>query len=456
MTARTYRHWIALLALVTAECFSGQAAYSATIEQQIQRHIPQVIDYLNDHNIRNVGVLRFRVKKPGQKTSDSVGPLNSLLADRLEVGLILANPFQEERQLNIFKEASLQVAGIPGATHVNAAGRKLFFSQPYDLAWGRQSAMADAFLTGVVQVHDDNQHVTVGILCFDKQGGDLERVGEAFEADLDAAALGELGESFVLRGAFDHGSAKLTFEEDQTQKQHKAVKEAAEVKTQLTKFPYVDESAPVRLEITYDGQPVTVELRNGEAYLKEPREGQHVEMALVRNPTAQGRLGVVLKVNGQNTLFRQTQRDIDCNKWILSSDHTRTVVKGFQKENGKTAEQFRILSQDESARRAMDYGRYVGQIQLTVFQELTGPKPRPTLQNEDDEDLIAMLRGVHPPEQPRNLSALKGQLRRAGHDGSSLRGIIEGGSETASKIRTVTFVADPTPVMAMTITYYKP
>jgi len=268
--------------------------------------------------------------------------------------------------------------------------------------------------------------------------------------------LSELGESFVLRGAFDNGTAKLTFEDSQVKKQQEAVKEAARVKTQLAKFPHVDQSAPVRLEVTYDGQPVQVEMRNGEAYLAEPMEGQVVQMALVRGAAANGRLGVVLKVNGQNTLFRQTRRDFDCNKWILSADHPRIVVRGFQKENGKTVEQFRILSQKESARRAMDYGRYVGQIQLTVYKELTGSKPKPALLSEDDEDLVAMLRGVHPPEQPRNLNALKGQLRRAGRDGGSLRGIIEGGNEIRGKIRTVTFTADPTPVMAMAIKYYEP
>jgi len=434
----------------------SQPASSATIQQQMQRQIPHVVDYLNDHNFKNVGVLKFRVKKPGKKTSGSVGSLNSLLADRLELGLILANPFQKERQLNIFKDAGAQVADIESATHLTEEGRSAFFGPQYKQAWGTQTATADAFLTGIVQVHDDNQHVTVGILCFNSNGGDLERIGEVFEADLDAAVLGEMGESFVLRGAFDSGTTKLTFEEDQARKQQKAVEEAVRVKTQLVKFPHEDRSAPIQLEVTYDGQPVAVEMRNGEAYLKEPQEDQHVQLALVRNRAARGRLGVVLKVNGQNTLFRQTHRDIDCNKWILSSDHNRTVVRGFQKENGKTAEQFKILSQEESARRSMDYGRYVGQIQLTVFKELTGPKPRPTLQSEDDEDLIAILRGVHPSEQPRNLSALKGQLRRAGRDGSSLRGIIEGGSETASRIRTVKFTADPTPVMAMTITYYKP
>lgn len=445
-----------LLAMVAATIFFSEQTQAETLNRGLQKQLPKIIEYLNDHQFKTVGVLKFRVSKPGQKTTSSAGPLNSHLADRLEVGLILANPFDKERQLNIIKDASAKAAKIDKANHLSEAGRKAFFGPKFKLAWGNNSEVADAFLTGVVQIHDDNQHATVGILCFNKNGGNLERACDVFEVELDAEALGGIGESFLLRGAFDGGSTQLAFKDHQKQKQQQVLKAAAKVKTQQVKFPLDDPAAPAKLEIFYDGHPVAVQMREGQAFVTEPEEGQKVEMALVRNNSAKGRLAIVLKVNGENTLYRQVVRNIDCNKWVLTPDSTRTVVKGYQLKNNK-AEKFKVLSAAESARRAMDYGRQVGQIQMTVFQELSKPKPTPTILNEDDQDLIAMLRGVHPTGQPKNLGALKSQIRLAGRKEPKTRGgLIVQGEQTVNKVQTVKFNADPTPVMSVTITYYKP
>ncbi|WP_278465651.1 hypothetical protein [Gimesia maris] len=444
-----------LLLVLTAIVLFSEQTQADTLNQGMQKQIPKIIDYLNEHEFKTVGVLKFRVKKPGQKTTSSAGPLNSHLADRLEVGLILANPFDEARQLNIIKDASATAAKIDKANHLSEAGRKALFGPRFKLAWGNKSEVADAFLTGVVQMHDDNQRATIGILCFNRNGGGLEKACEVFDVNLDAETLGELGESFLLRGAFDGGSTQLAFKDHQKQKQQQILKAAARVKTQQVKFPLDDSAAPIKLEILYDGHPVAVELRDGQAFVAEPQAGQKVELALNRNHSTQGRLGAVLKVNGENTLYRQVVRDIDCAKWILSSDHKRTVVKGYQMQDNK-AEKFAVLSKSDSAKRAMDYGREVGQIQLTVFKELKGAKPVPTILNEEDQDLIAMLRGVHPAEQPKNLGALKHQIRLAGRNGSQTRGLIVQGEQAANKVQTVKFNADPTPVMSVTITYFKP
>ncbi len=434
----------------------GTNAKADTVHKQVQKHVPKVMDYLRDKGVQTVGVLKFRVAKPGQKLTDSAGPVNSLLADRLEVGLILANSFDEARQIQVIKEASAQVAKVDGANHLTADGRRAIFGSSYKLAWGDKSAKADAFLTGIIQVHEDNRTATIGILCFHRSGGKLERACDVFDADLDASILGELGESFVLRGAFDRGSSQLTFEDRQKKRQSRILEQSEQVKSQKTEFPLVDSAAPMTLEVLFDGRPVKVETRNGRAFVPEPVTGQKVEFALVRNSGARGRLGVLLKVNGENTLYRETARDIDCSKWILSSEHKKTVVRGYQLADGKTAEKFTVLSRAESAERAIDYGRNVGQIQLTVFQELTGPKPTPRVLDGDEEDLIAMLRGVQPKKSPKNLSALKRKIRTAGEDGLQTRGLIVQGEKTENAIRVVTFEPDPTPVMSVTITYYKP
>jgi len=426
-----------------------------TITEGIQKQLPQVIEFLNEKELKNVGVLKFRVRKAGEKdVSDSVGPMNSLLADRFELGLILANPFDESQQLKIIEGASDQVAKLDGANHLEADGRKKLFAHQYTVAWGDETVPADAFITGGVVINSDNVTAKVVLLYVSKDGGDAEQIGEMFTAQLDAQSLAEAGESFNLRGIFDHGKTTTSFKAAQKQKQDVIRKEVVKVKAKQASFPLSDPTAPMRLDIRYDGQSVPVEMRDGQAFVREPAEGQNVELVLIRNAAAQGRLGAVLKVNGENTLYRSTIRDLDAPKWIFSPKHKKTTVKGYQ-INKDRRDKFVILSDEESKRRAMDYGRNVGQIQLTVFPELTGPSPNQCILEEDEEDLVAMFRGVHPKEKPKNLGALKHQIRLAGKSGAKTRGLIVGGQSEGSKINIVKFKPDPTPLMSVTITYYK-
>ena len=424
-----------------------------SVHRKLQKHVPQIIDYLNKQGHKTVGVLKFRVKKHGQQTSDSVGPLNSLIADRLEVGLILRNSFDESRQLQIIKNASAQVADSELVSHLSAAGRAQFFEMTYDMAWGSKRRAPDAFLTGVVQIHEDNSRCTIGILCFDRSGSELKRCGDVFEADLDASSMGELGESFVLRGAFDSGKTQLT---GTRVADTEIVKQAHAVKAQLAKFPLTDITAPVQLEVRYDGRLMPIEIRSGRAFLPEPKQGQKVELAIVRGKSATGTLGIVVRVNGENTLGRETCSDLQCRKWLLTEEHKRTVIKGYQVDNSET-ESFTVLSQPESRKRAINYGRYAGQIQMTVYRQMTSRPnaPPPTFPDEDEEDLIAMLRGIQPKQTPANLSALKGQIRTARRD-ITTRGLIVAGDRTSNTIRTLKFSPEVTPVMSATITYYTP
>ena len=107
MTISTQRAFVLLILFCLSELLPVTTAKAEDIGEQLQNHAPKIVEFLNAQNIKTVGVLKFRVKKPGKKTSDRVGPLNSLLADRLEVGLILANPFDEAKQLNIIKDCLL-------------------------------------------------------------------------------------------------------------------------------------------------------------------------------------------------------------------------------------------------------------------------------------------------------------------------------------------------------------
>ncbi len=427
-----------------------------TITEGMQKQLPAIIDTLNEKNLKNVGVLKFRVRKAAnQEISDSVGPMNALLADRLEMGLVLANPFDETKQLKIIEGASDQASRIPGANHLDEEGRRKLFGADYTLAWGDELVKADAFITGGVAISPDNVSARVVLLCIEKNGGEAQQIGEIFTAQLDAQSLSESGESFSVRGIFDGGNTKTTsFKESQKQKQELVRKEVTKVKSQQTVFPLNDPSSPMTLQIKYDNQIVPIEMRDGQAFVREPAQGQEVEIVLIRNASAKGRLGAVLKVNGENTLYRSTVRDLDSPKWIFSPEHHQTVVRGYQIDASRR-EKFIILSDRESKERAIDYGRHVGQIQLTVFQEFTGPEPEQLILDDNKEDLVAMFRGIHPKTQPKNLGALKSQIRLASNKSSQTRGLIVGGASEENNIKTVKFKPDPTPVMSVTVTYYK-
>src|SRR4051794_15767530 len=56
-----------------------------SLDLAVLKQAPEIISYLKDHRYKNVGVLKFRVKKGDEPASDHVGPLNLNIAGRLEI-----------------------------------------------------------------------------------------------------------------------------------------------------------------------------------------------------------------------------------------------------------------------------------------------------------------------------------------------------------------------------------
>jgi hypothetical protein len=420
-------------------------ARAGSLESELLNKAPKVLKYLRVKGYHNVGVLKFRVKKDKGPLTDNAGPLNLTLAHRLEMALILANDVR--KPVGIIQDASAVAAKLPGANHLTSTGRTKFFQTTYPLAWGDAKVSPDAFLTGVAQVRADLRGMAVGILAFDMQARVLEKVAE-FTAVMNAAALVESGESFLLRGAFDSGKHQLV--------ENKAIQTAARVKNEEQQHPLKNRQAPIKLKILYDGKPVRLKIRDGKALIKEPRRGQEVVFVLERKDNRKDRLGVVLKVNGENTKYRERLQDIQCTKYIFLRGRKTLTVRGYQIDK-EMARRFRILSRAESKEKEMNYGADVGTISVVVFRERgagtrrQGPADPSQDLSDEAEDLAALRRGVYPRDKPKNLDALRQQLRE-----DARRGLIDQGRVIKSKVRRVRFKADPTPVMAATITYYRP
>jgi hypothetical protein len=409
------------------------------LDQALLKQAPLIIKHLQDKGYKNIGVLKFQVKKGENALTDNAGPINLAVANQLEVALLIANDNDVKKQLGLIARASDVAAGIKGGSHLTADGRQKLLAARYPLAWGNEEVTPDALLTGVVEVGADLRTLSVNVQAFDKNHAGLQPV-VAFKATNDSRNLVDSGESFLVRGVFDKGEPQV--------KEQKAIDYAARVKSAAVKNPLQDPNAPVALDILYDGKRVPVSFRDGQALVAEPQEGQKVELVLRRVDAAAERYGVVLFVNGENTLYKQRLPAAQCSKWVLSADSEPLRLKGFKTGVDK-GEAFRVLSRAESKKDEVYYGADVGTIAMVVFREKRGGDDK--LLSEDEQDLAAIYRGVLPAERPKNLGALKQQL----HADAS-RGLIGSGEVIKVETNKVKFNTDPTPVMSVTIRYYKP
>jgi hypothetical protein len=428
---------LAGVALLAGLGSAGAAEPAPTLERGLVQQAPALIKLFKARGYKNVGVLKFLVARSGSKGfSDNVGTLNLLLARRLQVALVLAN--DPSNPVGIIRNASAVAARTRGANHLNASGRKRLFAPDYPLAWGDKQVKADAFVTGIAQVSADLRTIDVSLLAFARGKTRLEPVGKDFTVRNDAGKLAEMNESFALRGAFDDGTA---------------VKTAARIKEKKASHPVVKAAElPVRLDVLYDGRLVKPVIKGGKAFLPEPREGQKVVFRL-RRDSGTDTYGVVLKVNGENTIAKQRQPDLYCRRWILRPGSGPRPITGYQ-INDREQEVFRVLSAAESKSREMNYGADVGTISLTVFRQRSSAAPPPDPLEAREEKRARVVATAKLPEKKESLGDLKKALLEEANEGE-VRGLIGEGKRKKKHVKKVTFNPDPTPVMSITLIYYR-
>ena len=444
-----------LAALLAALLFGMSTVHAADLSQTIHQAARDAIAYCKQNDIESVGALKFLIVRDDQ-FADDVGTINMLLARRLEIALVLAN--DPRKPLKLVEDASATANKIEGASHLSKAGREKLFSVEYHAMWGDQELVPDALIAGVGTVSDDLKTLKFSLLVARRVGNALEQMGKAdYVATTTPAVLTEVGESFATRGAFDGG--KIVKNSDSSDLPDDGLPGGSEpdaaTKTLLTSakkiksgttHPFNDPTAAVRLTVLYDGQPVPFDVRNGRALLREPNEGQRVELRISKDETSQ-RYGVVVKVNGQNTLKKQQLPDASCGKWILSEPNQTFAIRGYQMDESEL-EEFRVLSSAESKEREVDYGAEVGTLSVTVFAE---GEPAPLELDEDARESKIVETARLPKEPSASFGALKAKLLADAN-----RGLIAEGNRVQGAVRVVKFHANPTPVMSATATYYQP
>src|SRR5215208_5809592 len=242
-------------------------AHAADLEGALLDRAKALIKHSQAKGYRTVGVMKFLGAKDGGDFSDNLGTVNTLLARRLEVALVLAN--DPRNPVGVIDDASAVAARTRGANHRTPEGRKALFAAQYKQAWGDPNVrvMPDAFLTGLVEVSKDLKTLRVSFLAFDRVTNKLEPVPGVPDAVVAnrAASLVELGESFTVRGAFDDGKVEAKTKEkakaDPPKEKAKndppadlpkdtdAVQQAKDVRDKAARHPAEDPNAPVKLTV---------------------------------------------------------------------------------------------------------------------------------------------------------------------------------------------------------------
>jgi len=465
-----YRFYYFFLALLQSGKFALIGAYvlincvsaAEDLDAQYQVVAKDTLKKLRAARIQTTGVLKFSVGIGDGPIHKSVGSLNLRLAEKLEMALVMANPAQESQagnQVGIVRGASDVANSIEGANHLTLEGRKLLFTKAYPLAWvfrDQSSIIPDSLIVGVAQVHADLRNMNVELQLLTKNDLQLQPLA-TLTVPTDLEDLIDSGESFTTRGMFDDGSVQ-----ESRKKVELIVKKSFDIRQETTgksqpqaarQHPLVPSSnSPIQFEVWYDGQRQALEFRDGAAFMKEPREGQKVSFIVTRNGADKKRYGVLVRVNGENTLYRERTPDFRASIWILEPSLAKFSVQGFQLDKG-TRQDFRVLSDRESKNRTIDYGRDIGLISIVVYQEQSTSKP---ILSEDQIDLAVQSQA----QLPLKTASSRGQLGKSLFDQlmdqDGTRGLIAEGQSKAAAINTVTFDRDPTPVMATSIRYYAP
>lgn len=452
-----------------------------TLDAALRDAAPKVLAQLKADKDTGVGVLKFLVKVGDKPATDMAGELNMSLADRLEAAMILA---ADSEKLAFVRRASLAVAGNsdPRASHLTIEGRAAFFDEKYPHAWKAESIVPSAFVTGVATLDPKARTMTLQLQLFRKTG-ELVPLLDPMSLPLSRRTASEAGFNYALtaatapaligearaRGTKVKGAVELKKQEEVIARTEDLRKPGDDPKpgTPAAEPTAADALAisPVKWRILYNNEPQSV-TGNGVA---EPKAGAKVTFEL-ENTDPKATHGVVLKVNGLNTLFSQDTDSDQCSKWILAPA-AKVLVRGFQRD-GAEADPFVVLPPEASKADFVRYGPLAGTFRMTVFlgEEVTADPAEADRKEYRKQPeyvtAVAIARGVTTAvtkQNPGSLKRLQANLLDVFDESGKLdptgsRGLVVKGTDpAASPVNTVFFRPLPTvPTADITVRYYVP
>jgi hypothetical protein len=381
-----------------------QTARADALDAALARHGPVILDKLQEKNYKNVGVLHFRVKRGNRGETFYAGAISENLAYRLENALIIAE--LPSAPVGIIRDASARAAaaGVGRWMRSDQERRRLFSIGNYPLAWGGQKVRADAFLTGVVKVPDDFEQVTVVVEAFSPQSLKPVKIDE-FTVPTDRGLLGDLGQSFVVTRRGLSSNAR----------NHMAVayarrRDAAPPGEELAT---PGSTAGIRIDVRYDQQVQSIQPDGNSANnfrIPTPTAGQRVDIVLTHTGTPAETLAVLLQVNGRSTWRQQDMDAPMCQLWLLQPGETQVFQGYYMDLQGANLLPFQVLTEEESAVRAPEFGGRAGWIDMYVFRSDGG---------DPGEPMQISMRGVSrrslAASPPTTLTELQARLMRSGN-----------------------------------------
>lgn len=418
---RLGRFWPGL-ALLTVLGLSVPTVRADNIDARLNEEAPAIMKYLQQHNVKNVGVLLFRLQKGKSPSSFNAGPINANMATRLENLLILYA--ENDKSLGVIRNASAVVASQLPKSHWNEANdamRAATFKFDYPLAWGNQKVKANAFLVGSVGLSEDLKKTTVLIAGYRPGTPSIEKIVQ-FSVDTDRNILADSGQSFLLsRSLIKKRSTEVRKRgESLDQMLDKDAVMDADMRdkkqpTDASGSEYID------FQVIYDNnvQPMQPdEMSPGELRIPKPQPGQEIRFELINKSPEE--LGVVIMVNGKSTIDESVETPDQCRKWILPADGAKYTVRGFYNEENQrdVVSPFRVVMRDDPLVVNELANSKLGVIEVFLFlRGKVGPEPP-----VEDEMLISQrklsLRGVSGTSMkktgtPRSLADAQSQLMRA-------------------------------------------
>lgn len=454
--------------------YAGEpAGEPPTIDSKFRELAPSILKYAKEHNCTAIGTLKFMVKVGDAPASDNVGPLNLGLSNRLTVALVLAC---NDSRFGIIRDANSEAQEISEANHLTEKGRTALFDHEYNLAWYTRKATSKPglFVTGEATLSKDLSKTTIELVVFGEDGK-LDKSLGGFTVDTTARTLVETGHSYLLTKenspqlfnpellAGARGPVKGQLNKDATNHAQKvadtlATAEKADKAEKLAAL--LEKDSPVKVTLFYNGEKIPVV---GGA-VREPNEKEKVWFHLEN--TSNDTCGVVVKVNGVNSIFKEKLPDVDCHKWILGPKQV-VIVRGFQVKSNKR-EPFKVLSQAESKANEIRYGEYTGTFQISVFTSKPSKEPDRVVKDfvlKDDEHAVAAIgRGTLDvvDVRPGSMEALKAKFNARVVEylkTEDSRGIVDGDTQNIQdhEVTEIKFKPNPPgPVFSYSIRYYLP
>lgn len=349
----TARPFVAAVLVVAATAAAGRAD---ELDEVLVKNARTVTDRLAASGYANVGVLKFEAQVGDNPVTMNLGRLNASMATRLENALIAAA--DPSAPIGVTRGAS-QVAALknPTATYRTEAGRAALFAHSYPLAWGSKTVSVDAFLVGRVAFSADLAKATLSLQVFAAKNPSVLTAIPLVKPTVEVSRqmLADIDQPFGVRarGGKTPELATQRGRDKNTDRRPGAAWETVD--------------ALVDLKVFYDDQPV---VRGPNGHLPPPAAGQKVHFTAKVKGT--DRLGLVLLVNGINTIDKEAGREPDrFTRWVLEPGPEKEyLVRGFYKND--ECEEFVAARPAEAAKALADLAtpEKVGELEVLVYREV--------------------------------------------------------------------------------------